>query len=299
MIDGLSPEARALLDAARGGLSPDAAAVRRMRGKLELATGAGAAGAAAGGLGGASGATASGALGAGATASLGIKLAIVAAVAAALGAGAYLWHAAGAAPEASGGAPIVAPAVAIARAPSPAPTWAQASAAAPAAPATASGAPTWAHEPPAAPPARAPHAPTWTHEPAISPGAPTWAHDHPAAAHDHSHSPSAIASRAPAPASDPRAAPSQAPVATLAREVELVDLAMSALRGGDTSTALRAVNVYARETSGHGQLAEDIAAIEIEALCSLHDPAAATKLSAFDARFPHSAQRARLTGQCP
>ncbi|HET9620340.1 MAG TPA: hypothetical protein VFP84_03160, partial [Kofleriaceae bacterium] len=37
MSEGLSPQARALLDAARGGMAPDAAAVRRMRGRLDAA----------------------------------------------------------------------------------------------------------------------------------------------------------------------------------------------------------------------------------------------------------------------
>ena len=87
--------------------------------------------------------------------------------------------------------------------------------------------------------------------------------------------------------------------ADLAREVELVDLAMAALRRGDTTSALAAIRMHGAETRGAGQLAEDAAAIEIEALCRNHDPSVATKLDAFDARFPRSAQRSRLSATCP
>jgi hypothetical protein len=98
-----------------------------------------------------------------------------------------------------------------------------------------------------------------------------------------------------------RTAPEVGPVRAvgLAREVELVDLAMAALRRGDPGGALRAVQRHTAETLGHGQLAEDAAAIEIEALCHLHDPSTNAKLEAFDARFPSSAQRSRLNNQCP
>jgi len=84
----------------------------------------------------------------------------------------------------------------------------------------------------------------------------------------------------------------------LAREVELIDLAMAALRNGDAATALTTVTTHARETRGAGQLAEDAAAIEIEALCRLHDPSVAAKLDSFDATYPRSAQRSRLTTVC-
>jgi hypothetical protein len=94
------------------------------------------------------------------------------------------------------------------------------------------------------------------------------------------------------------AAPRRAPVADLAREVELVDLAMAALNRGEPRVALSAVQRHAAETGGRGQLAEDAAAIEIEALCQLHDPATAIKRAAFDARFPRSAQRSRLEDRC-
>ncbi|HWU87301.1 MAG TPA: hypothetical protein VN253_08500, partial [Kofleriaceae bacterium] len=87
--------------------------------------------------------------------------------------------------------------------------------------------------------------------------------------------------------------------ADLAREVELVDRAMAALHRGDPSGALAAVHAHGVETAGAGQLAEDAAAIEIEALCRLHDPSVGAKLAAFDARWPESAQRARLPTRCP
>ena len=74
---------------------------------------------------------------------------------------------------------------------------------------------------------------------------------------------------------------------------------MAALRRGQPSAALAAVRVHAAETAGGGQLAEDAAAIEIEALCRMHDAAVTAKLAAFDARWPQSAQRSRLTTRCP
>jgi len=84
----------------------------------------------------------------------------------------------------------------------------------------------------------------------------------------------------------------------LAREVALIDRAMAALRKGDAARALATIKLHAAETAGAGQLAEDAAAIEIEALCRLHSPSVAAKLDAFDARYPHSAQRSRLTTRC-
>ena len=85
----------------------------------------------------------------------------------------------------------------------------------------------------------------------------------------------------------------------LAREVELVDRAMTSLRRGDARDALAATHLHATETRGAGQLAEDAAAIEIEALCKLSDARVATRLAAFEARWPDSAQRSRLTTRCP
>jgi hypothetical protein len=86
--------------------------------------------------------------------------------------------------------------------------------------------------------------------------------------------------------------------ADLAREVELIDMAMAALKRGDANAALDAIHTHARETRGAGQLAEDAAAIEVEALCRLHDPTTAEKLETFDAHFPRSAQRSRLGTVC-
>ena len=83
--------------------------------------------------------------------------------------------------------------------------------------------------------------------------------------------------------------------ADLAREVELIDQAMVALRQGKPGDALAAIRKHAVETRGHGQLAEDAAAIEIEASCRLHDPKVAAKLAAFDERYPTSVQRSRLS----
>ena len=225
MIDGpggLGPEARALLDLAREGLSPDAAAIHRMRGKLGAAT----AGAAAG-------------------MTLGIKLMLVSvAIAIAGGAGLYLRR-----DRVSAIAP---PAIELGMLPS-----AQ-------------------QAPEAAPPHVEPPPPA----PVAHPVRPI--------ARAIAVAPVAVA---PPPASSH--------TASLSREVELVDLAMSSLRGHRPGDALRAVHQHALETDGHGQLAEDAAAIEIEALCQLHDDATTDKLAAFDARFPHSAQRSRLARQCP
>jgi hypothetical protein len=84
----------------------------------------------------------------------------------------------------------------------------------------------------------------------------------------------------------------------LSREVELLDQAMAGLRRGDTAAALDAIRHYDIETAGRGQLAEDAAAITVEALCQRGDPASGAMLEAFDRRWPHSAQRARLLGAC-
>ena len=86
--------------------------------------------------------------------------------------------------------------------------------------------------------------------------------------------------------------------ADLAREVALIDAAMTALKG-DPMQALATIQIYDAETASRGQLAEDAAAIEVEALCQLHDASTSARLDAFDARFPHSAQRARLSARCP
>lgn len=222
-MTGLSPEARALLDAARAGMSPDAAAIRRMRNKIDGAVGATAAGGA-----------------------IAIKLGIVGIVAAlAVGAGLHDRARAADAPrlempmaQIDVVAPVVRPIV-----------------------------------------ERTPEiemAPISMKRPRIVQVA---------------HVATPIA-----------AAPREAAVivrADLAREVELIDLAMGSLRRGDSARALAALHTHALETHGTGQLAEDAAAIEVEALCQIHDPTVAAKLEAFDARYPRSAQRSRLTKACP
>ncbi|HEY0194594.1 MAG TPA: hypothetical protein VGC42_25955 [Kofleriaceae bacterium] len=222
MIDheGLGPEARALLDLARGGLSPDAAALQRVRGKLGAATATAAAGSA-----------------------IGVKLALVSvAIAVAAGAGLYLRR------DRIAVAP--APAIELAATPS-------------------------------AQLAREVAVPRETVPPALAVPVPPPRH---------------LAASPPAPATSP---PVPAAPAGLAREVELVDLAMAMLRAQRPGDALRAVHRHALETAGQGQLAEDAAAIEIEALCQLHDASTPDQLAAFDARFPHSAQRSRLSSRCP
>lgn len=95
-----------------------------------------------------------------------------------------------------------------------------------------------------------------------------------------------------------RVAVRRAPRIELGREVALVDTAMAALRRGDARGALAAVRTHALETAGAGQLAEDAAAIELEALCLLGDAAVPARLTAFDTRWPDSAQRVRITRAC-
>lgn len=248
MTDELGPGSRMLLDAARDGMSPDAAAIRRMRANIAAATGGGAASGGSSGGGVLGGKLALvGAL-AGAVAAIGVTIAVV---------------------VSRGDPPVARPPLAVAteavsaeravagddaieidevnpRAEAPAP------------------------RSPIAPPARA------TTPSRSSPR-------------------TRVAPRA----TDATAGATTAPEsAGLAREVELVDLAMAALRRGDTTTALAAVHRHASETAGHGQLAEDAAAIEVEALCQRHDATAAARLAAFDARFPRSAQRTRLLAAC-
>ena len=231
--EGLSPAARALLDAARDGMAPDAASITRMRAKVASTAGATA------------------------TTAIAIKLGLVALVATlAAGAAIYGNKARSATPPR-----IELPTTQVE---SVAPTaQIRADSATADAPATSYGA---AIE-------MAPQRMT---------------------------RPRATSVVAPAAASGSGASPAiPAARADLAREVELVDLAMAALRRGDTAAALAASRTHAAETRGAGQLAEDAAAIEIEALCRRHDPSVATKLDAFDARFPRSAQRSRLSVTCP
>ncbi|MBV8757680.1 MAG: hypothetical protein JO257_10405 [Deltaproteobacteria bacterium] len=105
-----------------------------------------------------------------------------------------------------------------------------------------------------------------------------------------------------APAATARAAalaPAQrAAEISLAREVELIDRAMTSLRAGHANDALAAITLYHRETADRGQLLEDASAIDIEASCTLHLDVS-SKLAAFDRAWPSSAQRSRLTNACP
>jgi len=212
----LSTEARALLDAARGGLGPDAATIARMRGRIELA---------------AAGPAPAGVLG-----KLGLSklLAVVAIGVAATATATAIRHRGAPAAEPA----ITPPAVEL--------------------PAVASAT---------------------AHESAVVPTPVR---------------PATAAASQPAMAAPP-VRPARRASIDLAREVELVDRAMGALRGGDTAAALAAVRLHTTETRGHGQLAEDAAAIEVEALCRRHDPQFTRKLAAFDARWPRSAQRVRLS----
>ncbi len=246
---GLGPEARALLDAAREGLSPDPAAVRRVHARIHVATG----GAAAAGT------------------ALGVKLALIALVAAGVvvGAGAY---------GRRGPAAVPLPAIELANPPER--------------PLEAT-----AHEVPPPPGddealialLPVPHAPVRRTAPHPAPEPKAVA---PAAA---------MATPGAGPVAQPGGQPGPQPGAPieLGREVELVDQAMAALRRGDPRAALRVMQDYAREAAGGGQLAEDAAAIEVEALCKLGDPSAVDRRARFDARFPRSAQRARLAAACP
>jgi hypothetical protein len=80
----------------------------------------------------------------------------------------------------------------------------------------------------------------------------------------------------------------------LARELELVRSADAALRAGDAARALtiaRADNVV--------QLAAELSAIEIDALCALQRPdEARERVRAFRQRFPYSALAARVARSC-
>lgn len=90
--------------------------------------------------------------------------------------------------------------------------------------------------------------------------------------------------------------PSADPV-SLSREVELIDLAMASLRKHAPAAALAAIRTYERETLGQGQMAEEAAAIAIEARCGLHQDVT-DELAAFDLAWPSSAQRSRVIKTC-
>ena len=222
----LSPLTRALLDRARDGMSPDAAALARVRTKV-------------------------GASVAGAGAGVAAKLIAVLVAASAVGGGAAAVIATHSPRETA-----TAPSITLA-APAPAYELAPLS--------TAEVAPEAAPPaPPPPPPLAAPKPPTV-----------------------------AVAAHTPAPD-----APLVLPRATLAREVELVDTAMAQLHRGSFALALATLATYDDETAGRGQLAEDAAALDIEARCRSHADDAAARLAAFDRSWPMSAQRPRLTEAC-
>lgn len=234
MPPDLSPSARALLDAARDGLAPDAAMLARVRGKVDAAI---------------AGASTTPVV---AARSLGARLADLAGIPKLAGLGvvavvvAIALILAGAVLIRRGGQPAARPSLELA-----------------APPHTEVLAPQLAHEarPPPSPP-----------EPTVAPRA--------------------FASLPPV------RAPVRAPDVDLAREVEIIDAAMTALRTGNAAAAIQAVRLHRAETDNQGQLAEDADAIEIEALCKLHDRRVVSKLEAFDVRWPESAQRSRLSTNC-
>jgi hypothetical protein len=92
-------------------------------------------------------------------------------------------------------------------------------------------------------------------------------------------------------------APTTREPATLSREVELIDLAMVSLRKQAPLAAIEAIRVFERETLGRGQMAEDAAAIEIEARCVLGEDVSSA-LARFDRTWPESAQRERIQRTC-
>ena len=105
--------------------------------------------------------------------------------------------------------------------------------------------------------------------------------------------------KTPAAASPSAAAPSKPArePASLSREVELIDQAMSALRRHDATAALAAMKTFDRETLGRAQMAEEAAAITIEARCELGEDVSA-RIAAFDQAWPSSAERTRITEAC-
>jgi hypothetical protein len=251
--EGLSPQARSLLDAAREGLSPDAAAVRRVYARIHVATAGAAAGTA-----------------------IGVKLGLAALIVAAVAAGAIVFTRS---PRRSPPA-TTAPAIELASQPHR-----PQQAVAHEAPSPASDEDLIVIEPVVAPvrhTARGSAAP----RPALPPSTPP--------------PPSTPSMQSGPPAASVAAASPAAPGPGIAlgREVALIDLARAALHRGDPDAALRVVREYAAEAADRGQLAQDAAAIEVEALCKLGDPAARGRRTAFEARFPGSAQRARLEAIC-
>ena len=113
-----------------------------------------------------------------------------------------------------------------------------------------------------------------------------------------SHDDAPIATTSPDTRANGTALPSrEAAPASLSREVELIDQAMSALRRHEPNAALAAMHTFDRETLGHAQMAEEAAAITIEAHCGLGDDVS-DRLAAFDRTWPSSAERSRITDAC-
>ena len=307
-MDELGPEARALLDAAREGLSPDPAAIRRVHGRIAAAS-----------------------VGAAAGTALGVKLGIAGVIAALAIGGAVYLRRPPAVPPASLpslelASPVERPERAAAHeaappsdedlvtieppgdpAPHGDPDRRGTTPTATAAPAAASSPAAVADAQRAAAGATSSRAPADDSHRAIVEATPSRA-----TAAD-SHRPPAISPRAAVAPGDSQHAVTAVPPAArsareaagaspagieLGREVALIDLAMAALRRDDAAAALRVMQEYAAEAGEGGQLRQDAAAIEIEALCKLDDPGARDKRTAFDARFPQSAQRARLEAAC-
>jgi hypothetical protein len=106
-----------------------------------------------------------------------------------------------------------------------------------------------------------------------------------------------VATREHAAPAVPKQAQPVAEPASLSREVELIDQAMSALRRNEPATALASMKTFDRETLGRAQMAEEAAAITIEARCGLGEDVAA-RIEAFDRAWPTSAERARITDAC-
>jgi hypothetical protein len=125
--------------------------------------------------------------------------------------------------------------------------------------------------------------------------------DAPARRGKHAVAPAVVATPALADPSTDRASIERAPVerepATLSREVELIDLAMTSLRKNAPLVALEAIRAFEHETLGKGQMAEEAAAIEIEARCVLREDVT-DALARFDRKWPESAQRERIQTAC-
>jgi hypothetical protein len=100
------------------------------------------------------------------------------------------------------------------------------------------------------------------------------------------------------PVEAPPPPPPPVPQIKLVDEIRLVDRASDALRVGNTAAVLAAIATYEAQTGGRGQLAEEAAAIEIEARCKAGDPTARDRLAEFERHWTRSAQRSRLTNAC-